>query len=180
MAWNLFRWLRWLARPQRPHGKKRKFPRSARPRQVQPDFEQLEIRWMPAALSGITEYAVPTASSGPKQITSGPDGLLWFTESSASKIAKVTTAGTFTQSTSTPATPTSYARAPTRPPPTCTNAPTPKKTPRSTPPAATPKSTLPAGSAGPHDNPATAGADGSLWFTAIAPGKIFKAATDGT
>src|SRR5262245_24724154 len=97
MAWNLFRWLRWLARPQRPHGKKRKYPRSAKPRQVQPDFEQLEIRWMPAALTGITEYAVPTLGSNPSGITSGPDGLLWFTESSASKIAKVTTGGTFTE-----------------------------------------------------------------------------------
>ena len=28
----------------------------------------------------ITEFAIPTANSGPVNITAGPDGNLWFTE----------------------------------------------------------------------------------------------------
>ena len=31
----------------------------------------------------ITEFAVPTASAEPYDITAGPDGNLWFTEFSA-------------------------------------------------------------------------------------------------
>jgi streptogramin lyase len=34
-------------------------------------------------------YPIPTANSGPFYITTGPDGYLWFTESSTSKIAKI-------------------------------------------------------------------------------------------
>jgi len=45
----------------------------------------------------ITEYAVPTSSSGPVSITSGPDGALWFTESDGNKIGRITTAGAITE-----------------------------------------------------------------------------------
>lgn len=44
-----------------------------------------------------TEYAIPTANSGVLDITSGPDGNLWFTENSAGKVGKVTTSGTFSE-----------------------------------------------------------------------------------
>src|SRR5262249_62356823 len=60
MAWNLFRWIRWLARGQERRPRKRKYPPSARPKHVQPGFDPLEIRWMPAVLSGITECTFPT------------------------------------------------------------------------------------------------------------------------
>ena len=35
-----------------------------------------------AAAQIITEFTVPTASGFPQGITAGPDGALWFTESS--------------------------------------------------------------------------------------------------
>lgn len=33
----------------------------------------------------LTEFAIPTSNSGPKGITAGPDGNLWFVESLANK-----------------------------------------------------------------------------------------------
>src|SRR5206468_968423 len=45
----------------------------------------------------ITEYSVPTATSKPTCITSGPDGNLWFTESDANKIGRITTSGTIAE-----------------------------------------------------------------------------------
>lgn len=44
----------------------------------------------------ITEFPVPTSSSEPFYITSGPDGNLWFTELEGDNIAKITTSGTIT------------------------------------------------------------------------------------
>ncbi len=49
------------------------------------------------ATAQITEYAIPTASSGPIGIVAGPDGALWFTEAGASKIGRITTAGVITE-----------------------------------------------------------------------------------
>src|SRR5258706_5459586 len=40
-----------------------------------------------------TEFPVPTAMSVPAGITQGPDGALWFTEASVSKIGRISTAG---------------------------------------------------------------------------------------
>jgi streptogramin lyase len=70
-------------------------PRRSRRRrlEVQPSLEQLETRWVMTALSGITEYTVPTSNSQPYGITLGPDNLIWFTESGAGKIAEVTASG---------------------------------------------------------------------------------------
>ena len=42
-----------------------------------------------------TEYSV-TTGSGPRGITAGPDGALWFTEHSANKIGRITTSGILT------------------------------------------------------------------------------------
>ena len=39
----------------------------------------------------ITEFPIPTISSFPTGITAGPDGNLWFTESSGDKIGRITT-----------------------------------------------------------------------------------------
>src|SRR2546425_277776 len=47
----------------------------------------------------ITEFTIPTANSGPYEITSGPDGNLWFTEINTNKIGKITTAGVITEFT---------------------------------------------------------------------------------
>src|SRR4029077_11216194 len=45
----------------------------------------------------MTESPLPTANSYPNDIAAGPDGNLWFTESAASKVAKVTTSGVFNE-----------------------------------------------------------------------------------
>ena len=37
----------------------------------------------------ITEYSIPTVDVSPYAITAGPDGNLWFTESSQNKIGKI-------------------------------------------------------------------------------------------
>jgi len=42
-------------------------------------------------------YPLPTAQAGPEDITSGPDGALWFTEGVGDKIGRITTAGTLTE-----------------------------------------------------------------------------------
>lgn len=45
----------------------------------------------------ITEFAIPTANAGPLGITAGNDGAVWFTENTASKIARITVDGTITE-----------------------------------------------------------------------------------
>src|SRR5436309_1944069 len=47
-----------------------------------------------ATTTTLTEFTVPTASSGPTSITAGPDGNLWFTEISGIKIGQISPAGT--------------------------------------------------------------------------------------
>lgn len=53
----------------------------------------------PATVRGlnIREFVVPTAGSGPNGIAVGPDGNVWFTESSANRIARITTNGVITE-----------------------------------------------------------------------------------
>ena len=48
-------------------------------------------------LPGSSEFAVPTANSNPANITSGPDGNLWFTESTGNKIGRITPDGVITE-----------------------------------------------------------------------------------
>jgi virginiamycin B lyase len=50
-----------------------------------------------AGAQSITEYPIPTSASGPNGIAAGPDGALWFTESNANKIGRITTAGVITE-----------------------------------------------------------------------------------
>src|SRR5215467_11039189 len=45
----------------------------------------------------ITEFSIPTAKSIPFGITVGPDGNLWFTESNANRIGRISPAGTITE-----------------------------------------------------------------------------------
>ena len=45
-----------------------------------------------AGAATITEFPLPTGSGAPLAITAGPDGALWFTESEANKIGRITTA----------------------------------------------------------------------------------------
>ncbi len=45
----------------------------------------------------IDEFPLPDPSSAPYAITAGPDGALWFTEESASRVGRITLAGTVTE-----------------------------------------------------------------------------------
>ena len=49
------------------------------------------------AYSNIAEYPVPTASSQPRGITTGPDGALWFCENGGNKIGRMTINWAFTE-----------------------------------------------------------------------------------
>ncbi len=49
---------------------------------------------MGASQFTFSEYAIPTANSGPFSIVTGPDNALWFTENYANKIGRVSTSGT--------------------------------------------------------------------------------------
>jgi len=45
----------------------------------------------------VTEFAIPTAGSGPTDVAAGPDGNLWFTELQGNKIGRITVAGVITE-----------------------------------------------------------------------------------
>ncbi len=66
-----------------------------RPRRASLTLETLESRCLLA--SGFTEFAVPVANSIPTQITAGPDGNLWFTDSNTNAIGRITPAGVITE-----------------------------------------------------------------------------------
>lgn len=44
-----------------------------------------------------TPYTIPTRPAGLAEITPGPDGALWFTEDSASKVGRISTSGAITE-----------------------------------------------------------------------------------
>src|ERR1700722_1323955 len=50
-----------------------------------------------AAQPTIVEYPIPTSGSSPLGIPPGPDGNLWFVETAANKIGKITNAGSITE-----------------------------------------------------------------------------------
>ena len=74
----------------------RKGPHRASVRRI-PRLEGLEDR----CLLAVTEFPIPTSGGdiydNLESITAGPDGNLWFTESDANKIGRITTAGVVTQ-----------------------------------------------------------------------------------
>jgi virginiamycin B lyase len=45
----------------------------------------------------VVEYPIPTAGSGPRGITRGPDGNVWVVESASNKIGRVTPSATFAE-----------------------------------------------------------------------------------
>ena len=45
----------------------------------------------PPATLTIREFPLPTPNSGPGGITTGPDGVLWFTEQTGNRIGRITT-----------------------------------------------------------------------------------------
>src|SRR5262245_47930815 len=78
---------------------RRRKPAPRKPMFRRPDLtcDMLERREVPAVLTGITEYTITTGNSGPKGITAGPDGNIWFVENSTNKVAKITPTGTVTE-----------------------------------------------------------------------------------
>ncbi len=51
----------------------------------------------PALAQTYTRFPVPTANAGLSQIAAGPDGGLWFTQTQANKIGRITTSGQITE-----------------------------------------------------------------------------------
>ena len=51
----------------------------------------------PGSPADVTEFPLPHADSRPYTIVTGPDGNLWFTESTRSTIGRITPTGTFTE-----------------------------------------------------------------------------------
>ena len=50
-----------------------------------------------AQISGVSEYPIPTISSLPTSLVNGPEGNLWFDESNAQKIGRISTSGVITE-----------------------------------------------------------------------------------
>lgn len=131
-----------------------------------------------AATGDIVEYAIPTASSGSLDITTGADHNLWFAESTGNKIGKLTRDGIFTE----------YS------PPTAASAPCgitsgpdgnlwftergPGKISRLTPSGAFTEFPIPTPNSGPCA--IAAGPDGNLWFGENSGGQIAKITPTGT
>jgi virginiamycin B lyase len=51
----------------------------------------------PGLAQNITEFEIPTANAGAVDITAGPDGNVWFTETLGGVIARITPSGTITE-----------------------------------------------------------------------------------
>jgi virginiamycin B lyase len=58
---------------------------------------QTSAPYGPCLSAHVTEFAVPSAFSGPAGITVGSDGALWFAENNADKIGRITTGGSITE-----------------------------------------------------------------------------------
>jgi streptogramin lyase len=51
----------------------------------------------PPIVGAFTSFAIPTRQSSVGDIAAGPDGALWFTETSGNRIGRITTAGAITE-----------------------------------------------------------------------------------
>jgi len=132
-----------------------------------------------AKASGITEYNIgPTNGSDPFDITSGPDGNLWFTEFYGNKIGQITPSGTITVY----AVPTNYSQ-----PSGITSGPDGNlwftefygnKIGQITPSGTITEYTVPTDGSKPLG--ITSGPDGNLWFTEFYGGKIGRITPSGT
>src|SRR5262245_21668812 len=75
-------------------GGRRKRTTVRKPPRTRPALEALDDR----VLLSATEFPIPdTTTARPEGITRGPDGNLWFTESIADRIGRITPAGVVTQ-----------------------------------------------------------------------------------
>ena len=116
----------------------------------------------PAAI--VTEFALPTAGRGRRGITAGPDGNLWFTESAANQIGRITPAGRRSPSSrSRRATPAGRSRPGSDGNLWFTAPAAPTASAASRPPAAVTEFPVPSGSTGAIG----AGPDGNLWVAQL-------------
>lgn len=146
------------------------------------------FRWLSSAvwialagtLSGaqVTEFALPTPNGGPRQITVGPDGNLWFVAEDSNVVGRITTAGVITEFPI--PTPNSSPFAITAGPDgnlwfteTFGN-----KIGRMTPAGVFTEFPIPTPQSGPFD--ITAGPDGNLWFTESFVWKIGRITPTGS
>src|SRR5262245_47706049 len=84
--------LRFMAKWLRDGGRRKRTTVRKRPRR-RLALEALDDR----ILLSITEFPIPAADSNPFGIARGPDGNLWFTESLAGRIGRITPAGVITE-----------------------------------------------------------------------------------
>jgi streptogramin lyase len=70
--------------------------RIARGGSFRPHLEGLEERCVPSEFS-FNEFLTPTLASGPRGITAGPDGNVWFTEQTGNHVGRITPAGNFAE-----------------------------------------------------------------------------------
>ena len=128
-------------------------------------------------MAGITEYPIPSGPNGPQEITSGPDGALWFTENGANKIGRISVTGVVTEFT----VPTANGK-----PWGITSGPDGalwftenggNEIGRITTAGAFTEYTIPTGNSQPQG--IAVGPDGALWFTEFGTGKIGQITTAG-
>ena len=84
-----------MSRTTFPHAPSRQSSSRRRLRASLPTLEALESRCLLAVT--IQEFPIPTPASHPFGMTAGADGNLWFTESAADKIGRITPAGIVTE-----------------------------------------------------------------------------------
>jgi virginiamycin B lyase len=124
-----------------------------------------------ARAGAIIEYPIPTAASSPRGVTAGADGALWFTESAADRIGRITTSGMATEFPL----PGAGGRGPYGVAPGPDGAlwfaeDSGNQIGRITPAGAV--SEFPVPTAGSHPRGITSGPDGNLWFTEVAADQI--------
>jgi len=126
----------------------------------------------------MTEYPTPTTSSQPQGIVTGPDGALWFTESSSNKIGRITTAESFSEYTipTGASSPFGIAAGPDGALWFTENAS--NKIGRINTAGSFTEYTIPTSSSHPYF--ITAGPDGALWFTEFSGNKIGQITTTGS
>ena len=77
---------RWL--PSRPQAVSQQRRLKKLGRAIRLSLEKLEDRVVMAA--GINEFGYLSPMAGPFGITAGPDGNLWFTETTANQVGRIT------------------------------------------------------------------------------------------
>ncbi len=157
----------YIAQPRERDGKNPNSDRLATRRRSRVEkhvrLEGLELRCLLSGNPAISEFPIPTPSSGTDLITAGPDGNLWFTETVGNQIGRITPSGTIIEFTI----PTAYSYpegiAAARDGNLWFTETFGNQIGRITPSGAITEFTIPASNSQPGG--ITAGSDGSLWFT---------------